>query len=441
MDIEEESVPCPGCSCSLMTPFIRCAQCPQRTELCLQCFARGLEMGEHQSDHSYYVIKHNFPLYESHWTAGDELRLLQAVENFGYGNWKEIGTQMKNRNSSECERHYNKCYISDPQPPLPTFPAYEPEVYPAPVIFKLSEDPPRPPDGSPLCQEMAGYSAARGDFSVEHDNFAEMDICHLTFDSQETEDEDEDPALMQDLKFALLDIYHRRLRERHRRKRILKEYGLISFQRQCVFQRQVFDRSLRQVTEDMKVFMTLLSPLDWDKFLEGMNYVHELKNEISRLKEYRSNGLTRLHSIRPFTLLGARRASSRHKRHLLSDVISHVRDETACQSWLQRHAVTDGSSKVVSIPLPSLPRRTAPPLDIEGLPGYERLSVAERELCQRVRLVPEAYLEFRTLLVNECRKHGGLRLAQARTLIKIDVNKTRKLFDFLIQEGQINKVS
>jgi len=39
--------------------------------------------------------------------------------------------------------------------------------------------------------------------------------------------------------------------------------------------------------------------------------------------------------------------------------------------------------------------------------------------------------------VNECSKLGHLRLAQARALIKIDVNKTRKIYDFLISERVI----
>lgn len=56
-----------------------------------------------------------------------------------------------------------------------------------------------------------------------------------------------------------------------------------------------------------------------------------------------------------------------------------------------------------------------------------------------VRLVPGAYLEYKSALLNECNKQGGLRLAQARALIKIDVNKTRKIYDFLIREGYITK--
>jgi transcriptional adapter 2-alpha len=51
--------------------------------------------------------------------------------------------------------------------------------------------------------------------------------------------------------------------------------------------------------------------------------------------------------------------------------------------------------------------------------------------------VPESYLEFQRILVAECKRNLGLKLAQARTLIKIDVNKTRKLYDFLLKEGFI----
>lgn len=54
-------------------------------------------------------------------------------------------------------------------------------------------------------------------------------------------------------------------------------------------------------------------------------------------------------------------------------------------------------------------------------------------------MVPGAYLEYKQALLNECRRQGGLRLAQARALIKIDVNKTRKIYDFLIKEGYITK--
>ena len=45
----------------------------------------------------------------------------------------------------------------------------------------MSEDPPRPPDGSTLQQEMAGYAAARGDFGVEYDDYAELYLREMDF--------------------------------------------------------------------------------------------------------------------------------------------------------------------------------------------------------------------------------------------------------------------
>jgi len=40
----------------------------------------------------------------------------------------------------------------------------------------VSQAPPRPPEDSSQQVEMSGYSAARSEFTVEHNNFAELDI-------------------------------------------------------------------------------------------------------------------------------------------------------------------------------------------------------------------------------------------------------------------------
>ena len=61
------------------------------------------------------------------------------------------------------------------------------------------------------------------------------------------------------------------------------------------------------------------------------------------------------------------------------------------------------------------------------------------QLCSSARLVPESYLEFKRMLIHECNKQGYLKLMHARNIVKIDVNKTRKVYDFLLQEGHINK--
>lgn len=76
-----------------------------------------------------------------------------------------------------------------------------------------------------------------------------------------------------------------------------------------------------------------------------------------------------------------------------------------------------------------------------GLSNYDKLNTDEQDLCSTIRVIPNAYLTYKKLLMTENMKMGYLRLADARRLIKIDVNKTRIMYDFFFQHGFINKSS
>ncbi|KAH7958770.1 hypothetical protein HPB49_005026 [Dermacentor silvarum] len=133
-----------------------------------------------------------------------------------------------------------------------------------------------------------------------------------------------------------------------------------------------------------------------------------------------------------------RRPMARSASHTAQRIsLRHDDNETSTQVWLHKQLVKDASLSPSSPK--GLGRRTAPPLAIEGMPGYDKLNTQERELCAGLRIVPEMYLHFKGLLVNEYEKLGSLRLANARAIIKIDVNKTRKLYDFLLAEGVVKK--
>ncbi|MBZ3890309.1 Transcriptional adapter 2-alpha [Sciurus carolinensis] len=117
------------------------------------------------------------------------------------------------------------------------------------------------------------------------------------------------------------------------------------------------------------------------------------------------------------------REEERLKLTMLSEVLQYIQDSSACQQWLCRQAETD-SGLTPSISMSSNSGRgSAPPLNLTGLSGMEKLNVREKELYQMVRLVPGAYLEYKSAFLNECNKQGGLRLAQARALVKIDVGE------------------
>uniref|UniRef100_A0A3P9JEN7 Transcriptional adapter n=2 Tax=Oryzias TaxID=8089 RepID=A0A3P9JEN7_ORYLA len=392
--------PCRGCSSHLTEPYIKCAECgPSPFLLCLQCFTRGFEYKKHQSDHRYEIMTSDFPVLEPGWTAQEEMALLEAVMDCGFGNWQDVAYQMRTKTKEECESHYMKNFINNPlfsSTLLSLKKTKDSRFAEGAIPFKPCDDPPRPIFDSVLSRDMAGYMPARADFMEEFDNYAEWDLKDIDF-------VDDDSDILHALKLAVVDIYHSRLKERQRRKKIIRDHGLINLRK---FQMEF-----------------------------------ELRREIRRLQDYRKAGIKSFCSAKVYERVGRLREEERKKRTMLNDVLQYIQDGKACQQWLSKQAAIDAgiTPAVTTITVSATGRRSAPPLNLTGLPGTEKLNEREKELCQVVRLVPGAYLEYKQALLNECRRQGGLRLAQARALIKIDVNKTRKIYDFLIKEGYITK--
>ncbi|CAH2221323.1 transcriptional adapter 2-alpha isoform X2 [Pelobates cultripes] len=391
--------PCRGCSSYLMEPYIKCAECgPPEFLLCLQCFSRGFEYKKHQSNHSYEIMTSDFPVLDPSWTAQEEMALLEAVMDCGFGNWQDVANQMRTKTKDDCEKHYMKHFINNPlfaSTLLSLKQAEEEKHVNTAISFQPADDPPRPTFESLLSRDMAGYMPARADFIEEFDNYAEWDLRDIDF----VEDDS--------------DILH-------------------------VLERRYL-KDIQELYDTMRRFARVLGPLEHDKFIESHALEFELRREIKRLQDYRSAGIKTFCSAKVYDKLKKTRDEARLKRTLLSEVLQYIHDGNACQQWLKRQAAIDAGVHQITPIVSSSGRRSAPPLDLTGLPGTEKLNEKEKELCQVVRLVPGAYLEYKAALMNECRKQGSLRLAQARTLIKIDVNKTRKIYDFLIREGFIMK--
>lgn len=84
---------------------------------------------------------------------------------------------------------------------------------------------------------------------------------------------------------------------------------------------------------------------------------------------------------------------------------------------------------------------SAAPLNLANSPSLHLLTPAEQTLCSQLRILPKPYLVVKETLVREYARRGGkLRRREARDLVKIDVNKTSRVWDFLAQAGflQIN---
>lgn len=99
--------------------------------------------------------------------------------------------------------------------------------------------------------------------------------------------------------------------------------------------------------------------------------------------------------------------------------------------------VNGGSCSPMVTPASTGGRKASTPLNISHAEGVELLSEKERHLCSILRLYPRLYLSIKDTLIREYLKLGGLKRAQARAAVKIDVNKTSKLYDFFVAAGWI----
>jgi transcriptional adapter 2-alpha len=422
---------CFGCKMHLQAPYIKCVECS--TLLCLHCFAQGYETSSHQNDHSYEVISLDFSLIENTWTASEELTLLDSIAECGLGNWSDIACRIRTKSAEECETHYLDNYINYPQQPLQIILQHTtPEIHNfyRMIPYEPADDPPRPKDDPSQAIDVAQYMPCRGDFNVEYDNFAECDIKDVEFDCEDMNDEE--------LKVAAVDIYLSRVKERCFRKRIIKDHGLIN-----VHKTELTERSLSKVEKDLrdklKPFAKLRTAEQHEQFIQGLLLEDSLKQEICELQHYRSVGLTLKDSAKIYEISRRERIKHVNKGNMLNDILSLLEDKVACQTWLQKQAISQSSVAVASFPIPSLGRKPATRLDITGTPGVERLTEEERELCSKLRLLPHSYNHYKQMLIKENQLLGSLKLAQARALIKIDVNKTRKLYDFCVRHHWITR--
>ncbi|MEQ2218780.1 hypothetical protein XENOCAPTIV_008040 [Xenoophorus captivus] len=192
-----------------------------------QCFTRGFEYKKHESDHKYEIMTSDFPVLEPGWTAQEEMALLEAVMDCGFGNWQDVAYQMRTKTKEECESHYMKNFINNPlfsSTLLSLRKTKDSRFADGAIPFKSSDDPPRPTFESVLSRDMAGYMPARADFMEEFDNYAEWDLKDIDF-------VDDDSDILHTLKLAVVDIYHSRLKERQRRKKIIRDHGLINLRK------------------------------------------------------------------------------------------------------------------------------------------------------------------------------------------------------------------
>ncbi|XP_061503217.1 transcriptional adapter 2B isoform X2 [Anopheles gambiae] len=287
---------CTNCQEDISGIRVHCVVCTD-FELCLACFAAGAEIGPHRNDHSYQFMDSGILSIfrgKSGWSAREELHLLDAIEQYGFGNWEDISKHIETRTPEEAKEEYVSKFLNgtigrhtwqtavDQRPILTDHTSDDTGPLSQLLIQKLP-----PMDCTAEEAAALGYMPNRDDFEREYDPTAEQLVSTL---SLQPDDEDVDMLL----KLAQVDIYTRRLRERARRKRVVRDYQLIGNFFRGNMKRARQTRDQREFRERLRTYSQFYTSLEFERLISSLERERALRIRLSELNRYRWNGIQRV---------------------------------------------------------------------------------------------------------------------------------------------------
>ncbi|KAK2791403.1 Transcriptional adapter ada2 [Onygenales sp. PD_10] len=342
----------------------------------------------------------------------------------------------------------------------------------------------KPTASVPACHEVQGYMPGRLEFETEFANEAEEAVQHMQFEPGNglNPNGEMDPEM--ELKMTVKDIYNSRLTARTERKKIIFEHNLLDYRKNTA-QDKKRTKEERELLNKAKPFARMMNHDDFEEFTKGLEYEHNLQLAIAQLQEWRTMGIGDLKSGEKYEqekLQRAQRAvpqgafdrmaSSRPKPVQIPETPSAATQLTLPELplRLQRNgtqkssappepappmndfdkafAAVNGDLNGASTPKPTKTKYVIPP--ISGLapwkmekdiaPDLHLLTKEEVELCNILHLQPKPYLVIKEHMIKEAMKQGGsLKKKDARTMCKIDVAKSTRIYDFMVHSGWITK--
>ncbi|XP_023179717.1 transcriptional adapter 2B isoform X2 [Drosophila hydei] len=297
---------CTNCQDDIQGIRVHCAEC-ENFDLCLQCFATGAEIGAHQNSHAYQFMDTGTAILsvfrgKGAWTAREEIRLLDAIEQYGFGNWEDISKHIETKSAEDAKEEYVNKFVNGTIGKA----TWTPAQLQRPILIDHTEDDTGPLGANALARlppleisnEEAlqlGYMPNRDSFEREYDPTAEQLISNIVFSSEDVEVD-----VM--LKLAHVDIYTRRLRERARRKRMVRDYQLVSnfFRNRNYALHPGLSKEQKEFRDRFRVFAQFYSCNEYERLLGSLEREKELRIRQSELYRYRYNGITKIDDCRHF---------------------------------------------------------------------------------------------------------------------------------------------
>jgi len=407
-----------------------CAECPG-VDLCVECLASRVELGQHRATHKYRLVDNGgLQLLGSNWTCKELVQLLDGIEQFGHGNWVDVSRYVASpsKGPAECREAVNNFFVSSA---IGSATWNEDQRGNA----KDHTSPPQQNAGTATGTAglaeviMLGCMPVREDYEVEHCNEAESLVAGIEACAGKGEGEEDEVETL--CKLAQVDMYKEKLRERDRRKTVVKELGLI----EAFFKENSLNSATgklsapklkkrdprTEVFDRLKVFNGVQGIEEHKKLIASVTKEKELKTRIKELIRYRKNGIHQLSEAEQYEAQRVRRNKKKAERKRLLEGGEAAPDELV--EPLQQEEIGQDLDSITSI---------------TGLPGFEVLSANEKRLCTSLRLHPRLYISYKTCLL---RDHLSKKKGQIPKPVHpsgLDKLHRKKIFNFLLHSGWIS---
>lgn len=304
-----------------------------------------------------------------------------------------------------------------------------------------------------------GHHRTKSNGSIDRvPSFKSEDVCMNNGNTSADEDNADEVTQPQpfetpdslEFKLTLLEMYGQRVEKRKEGKALMFNRGLVEYKKMQAADKKR-PREDREILHRLRPFAKLQTAEDYEAFSADFLYESMLRRKIQELQHYRRLGLTTPADIERYesdlakrtqqiksvardyavervqARTSGRQSSGPDPRR--SSLVSLVGDSEDRRS---RERETPGSTTGIPV------RRQPAPLNLANSPSLHLLTPPEQALCSQLRILPKPYLVIKETLVREYARRGGkLRRREARDLVKIDVNKTSRVWDFLVQAGYL----
>ncbi|OBZ71060.1 Transcriptional adapter ADA2 [Grifola frondosa] len=249
-------------------------------------------------------------------------------------------------------------------------------------------------------------------------------------------------------KLTLIEMYNQRVDKRHENKALMFDRGLLNYKQMQAAEKKR-PKEEKDIVHRLRPFAQLQTAADFEGFAADMLYESILRKRIQELQHYRRMGLRTAADIEKYEADVIKRAQVKAnltRDYYTSDRLRIGGGRASSGPDVRRGSLPDGEGierestpklSAVTVSGTGPPARKMPaPLNLANSPALHLLTPEEQTLCSQLRILPKPYLVIKETLVREYARRGGkLRRREARDLVKIDVNKTSRVWDFLVQAG------